>query len=533
MKVTIARNRIQLSELSREHRKRARTIYGATPNKQGLSFPLEPLVLRYLKELFPLVEIGLVLEDVLYLTQEQVAKSVQVKKHLEDATILSLKKNQYRALRFFDHFKRIILADDRGLGKTRTALESMVHVNASKVLVVVPGYLKPNWYREMQKWIPERKFFIITGEKEQRQKQLHAAMQEKECFIVINYEMLQSRNDVRRFPILFSIKWDGVIFDEAHRLKNPQANLVDGAKKLKFAKCIMSTGTPISGSPEHIWQLLNILYPKRFTSYWAFVEYFCNVFESFFCKEIKGVNKAHLQELQWILQPIMIRSEKYGLPEKIRHTVYIELDKSHKVAYRRAKKFRIAKEDGFEEVIESKLERIIRFQQIVANPAILGGKDYSCIESTVIELIRDIGEKTIVGTVFIKAAHLLREKLKNAGFETFLVTGGTKDRDSVVEAFKKSKKGVLVGNIQAMAEGLSIDECDYIIFSDRTWMPHVNQQFEDRIHRMTSTRSKHYYDLLVPRTISELKYNALLEKEECMEDVLNDKKLVDYLNENL
>src|SRR5690606_7164248 len=88
--------------------------------------------------------------------------------------------------------------------------------------------------------------------------------------------------------------------------------------------------------------------------------------------------------------------------------------------------------------------------------------------------------------------------------------------------FKESKEPcVLIGGIRAMSEGLNIDECDDMIFADKSWVLLDNEQFEDRIHRMTSTRQKNYYHIVVRDSISMDREGVLQDKTELIDEVLS------------
>ena len=63
-----------------------------------------------------------------------------------------------------------------------------------------------------------------------------------------------------------------MICDEAHRLKNRKALQTQFVRRIKTNHAYMVTGTPMMNRTEELWSLLNILYPKTFTSFWRFVD---------------------------------------------------------------------------------------------------------------------------------------------------------------------------------------------------------------------------------------------------------------------
>ena len=76
--------------------------------------------------------------------------------------------------------------------------------------------------------------------------------------------------------------------------------------------------------------------------------------------------------------------------------------------------------------------------------------------------------------------------------------------------------------IKCLAEGANLDCCDYIIYADIEWNYGVNLQFENRIHRMTSTRTKFYYFIIVEKTIHQYKHNKIMSEKQSAKAALGD-----------
>lgn len=520
-------------------RRKAANIIGASPLKGGKwSYPADELVVQLLQHNF---------EESLDFTtnclawyQTKVNWRQQLYSYKEGTQDVArkiswwdtLKDYQQNMVTFGTAAKRFINGDDRGLGKTLEALSVAENVGARKVLVVCPGYLKTGWQREIWNWLNEVAY-VANGDRAAREAMIQWVFDHDDAkYLIVNYEMLREKKSVGGYPELLEHKWDAIIYDEAHRLKGRKSQWVEGANKLSKVPCIqMLTGNPLD-KPEDIWSLLHILDPLKFSSFWAFVEYFCTMADTFFGKEIIGVNRARLGQLQYELLPYLMRRKKEEvapeLPLKEYHPIYVELEGPQATFYNRLEKQAVIElSNGELDVMGSIVAKQTRLAQAIANPAILGGKDCSIIEKTCLELISDIfdsSDKVIVGTWFVPAAELLRDKLINAKYAVYYVHAGLKssERDKVIENFKASKmKSVLVGTIRSMSEGLNIDECDHMIFCDKDWTPLNNEQFEDRIHRITSTRTKHYYDIIVQHTVSEDKRVVLADRTQVRDEVLS------------
>jgi SNF2 family DNA or RNA helicase len=454
-----------------------------------------------------------------------------------------LKPYQRAGIAFCKAAKMCIVGDDRGLGKTLEALSVCEDIGLEKVLVVSPGYLKRSWQREIQNplWGIKTPVTIAMGERKDRTAIIEHYLSKGTGYLVVNYEMIREKVQSGGYPVLIAQKWDAVIFDEGHRLKGRDSQWVASAKKLLTERLLILTGNAIANSPEDVWQLLNILDPKKFASYWAFVEYFCNVLDNFFGKEIAGVRKEHLAQLQFTLQPYLIRRMKAEvapyLPKKIHRVIEVELEGKQKTFYRTAeKKMLLQLEAGGYEIIDTIVTLNVRLQQSLANPSMLGGPDESVVEKTVIELAGDIiegKERVIIGMWYRDAIKLILPKLQKIA-TVYVITGdiaGDK-RDAIVESFKHSEKpGILLGTIKAMSEGINADECDNIIYADKSYVPLDNEQLEDRIHRMTSTRVKNYYHIVVADTISQDREAILKSKTEMIDEILSMKAVTKKLME--
>ena len=522
-------------ECSMADRRKAVSAIGASRVKGGAyTYPPDEVVVLVLRHLFG-DDLQLTPEAEYWFEQRQAqARELVQAAMAEDANVDLpyagiLKPYQRVAVDFARKAKRCIIADDRGLGKTLEAIAATDIPRNNQVLVVAPSYLKYSWEREIKKWT-QYKGLVADGERSSREQTIRRKDAE---YIIVNYEMLRESTEVGGYPELLQEKWDAVIFDEAHRLKGRDSQWTLGAKKLQSEMLLLLTGNPISNQPAELWQLLNLIDPRRFTSFWAFVEYYCIVYDTFFGKEIAGVNKATLPHLQFTLQPLMIRRLKEDvapwLPKKIDHYIEVKLEGAQKTFYERVEKDMVIEMvNGGLEVIDSIIAQSIRLQQAIANPAILGGPNQSVVEDTALELVQDLlasnEQKVIVGTWYRLAAEMFRERLEKNGIRCWVITGDVAGhkRDAIVNAFKESEEPcVLVGTIRAMSEGINVDECDSIIYMDKSWVPLDNEQFADRIHRMTSTRTKNYYHIVVRDTQSMDREEALLEKTEIIDEVLS------------
>lgn len=175
-----------------------------------------------------------------------------------------------------------ILADEMGLGKTvqsMTFLYSLFKEGHCKgpFLIAAPLSTIINWEREAEFWAPD--FYVVTyvGEKNSR-----AVIREHE----ITYDDIRNSakatrlrsNDNLKFHVLLtsyecinvdkailsSIKWEALVVDEAHRLKNSQSLFFRNLREYDINYKLLLTGTPLQNNLEELFHLLNFLSPDEF-----------------------------------------------------------------------------------------------------------------------------------------------------------------------------------------------------------------------------------------------------------------------------
>src|SRR5262245_40380861 len=125
-----------------------------------------------------------------------------------DAIADGLFAHQIEGVAFLLGRRRAILADDMGLGKTRQSIVALTEAAPDgPYLVVCPASVKRNWQREIFAARPGSTVQII-GPGSMPRGDFHG-------WAIINYDILGKHIDA-----LLQHRWAGIVFDEAHYLKN-------------------------------------------------------------------------------------------------------------------------------------------------------------------------------------------------------------------------------------------------------------------------------------------------------------------------
>ncbi|OHC01201.1 MAG: hypothetical protein A2Z57_04635 [Planctomycetes bacterium RIFCSPHIGHO2_12_39_6] len=192
------------------------------------------------------------------LTKRRSSDSLQkLASSLLDAQV-DLNPHQVETVLFAFHsplYKSAILADEVGLGKTIEAglvISQKWIERKRKILIIVPSHLRKQWNQELLEKFPLSSFILETSSFNQEIKNGNLNPFNQNEIIICSYHFARAKDIYIR-----NTKWDLVVIDEAHRLRNvykPQNKIA------KFLELVMKC-----------WEVLNrVLILKselhRFTS---------------------------------------------------------------------------------------------------------------------------------------------------------------------------------------------------------------------------------------------------------------------------
>lgn len=168
--------------------------------------------------------------------------------------------------------KRAILGDKMGLGKTLTSLIACDMLQAQKILVVVPDDVVSNFVREIQHWAPHRSVIMLGKQTKLARNMAIDLMRSLDSFIVvINYSAWRKDNSL--LDRLVSLRFDTVIMDEAHTIKETTTNAYKGCAQLVLAEnsCPKCRGAiqKIHKSEDTIIKLSDAKIFHNSRDYWA------------------------------------------------------------------------------------------------------------------------------------------------------------------------------------------------------------------------------------------------------------------------
>lgn len=438
-------------------------------------------------------------------------------------------EHQVEGVRWLARRKSFILGDDMGLGKSLQALTVFaidVYRGWYKTAIVVcPVTLKGNWADEIEKFsmFPS---LTLEGTPSQRNKQIIEFMGiQGPKVLICNYEQVRAH-----FKALDAIGFDVAIFDEAHYLKNPKAKRTEACLDLYSRRSFMLTGTPLLNHVNELWSLLSRcgIYTKP---YYSFVNRYC-VFGGYKDKQIVGVkNEGELREM---LSNVMLRRLKKDvltLPDVQIIERRVDLLASQRKLYDQViGEMQISRFDQPDpDDIENALTKFLRLKEICGTTFKFTGVDESSKLDLAIEddaELLDNGERIVVFTQFRDMQACYGERLaKEVGCPIWMLNGDVPKnlRQNVVKSWSMSQEpGVLVCMLQVAGLGLNMTASRHASFLDKLFVPGLNQQAIDRLHRIgqSETQPVQVREYIARNTIENRVNQILRTKKKVFGDVV-------------
>jgi SNF2 family DNA or RNA helicase len=343
-------------------------------------------------------------------------------------------------------------------------------------------------------------------------------------------------------PELATIPWLHIIADECQRMKNRKTQMTQALKAIKDVswKTAMS-GTPVVNRPDELWSVLNWLYPRDYRSYWRFfnahVEYQQSQIRGRVIRQVIGPKDT--DTLQEAIAPWYVRRLKKDvlkdLPPKYWTERKVDLTPTQRTAYNMMRDNMIAwigqqQEDVLPApVVIAQLTRLQQFSAAYAEYSESGAvrlAEPSSKLDAVMEILDEAGELQVVVFSRFKGTLALLEKRLAADNITYdTLTGDTpqETRAAAVQRFQRGHARVFLGTIQAGGVGITLTAASTVIFIDRDWSPALNEQAEDRLHRIGQKDAVQVIDIIARNTVDLGKLQKVEVKKQWIRQMLGDK----------
>lgn len=380
------------------------------------------------------------------------------------------------------------LADDMGLGKSLQIIAFIMHLRNKHGkrthLLVVPTTLIFHWQQELAKFAPTLQ--VLTQYQTKRR---------KDTAHFVDYDLVLTSYGLLLSDIgyLKTFTFDYIFLDESQQIKNPESQRYKAARLLQARNRIAISGTPLENNVFDLFGQFSFVNPGLLGN----KKYFHDVY-------LRPIDQFHDQKrlrlLQQKIKPFILRRTKQEvaqeLPEKTEIILSCEMGAEQRRIYQAyEKEFREYISAITNEELEKStvyvLRGLTRLRQICDSPVLLGADRLPGEQSIKIDMLMEqIEEKSpnhkiLVFSQFVSMLDLIRKALNQRKIGYCYLTGSTRDRAAVINAFQKeADKRVFLISLKAGGTGLNLTAADYVYLMDPWWNPAVENQAIDRVHRI-------------------------------------------------
>ncbi|KAL7559116.1 hypothetical protein ACA910_017527 [Epithemia clementina (nom. ined.)] len=449
-----------------------------------------------------------------------------------------------------------ILADEMGLGKTLQTAATLNIVatqiqHTATFLIIAPLSTIPHWLREFESWT-DLNAIVYHGSAEDRQlireyEMVYEADRPKNrganylrrCkrnkkdspwmaqVVVATPEMLVTEDAFE----LSEIKWDILVVDEAHRLKNHNSKLAVTMRdaRFEFGFKILCTGTPIQNDMKELWTLLHFIDRDAFGSMNDFLEKYGDM------KSKETVDELHDQLRPYILRRLKEDVEK-SMPPKEETIIEVELTLSQKQYYRalyekNVKFLHKGKSKALDGPSLSNLAMQLRkccnhvcllngieaelrkqHASMTDSDFLVKGSGKLVLLDKLLPRLMEEGHRVLIFSQFKIMLDILEDYLEGRKMSFGRIDGSITglQRQLAIDRFQSREESapfIMMLSTRAGGVGINLTAADTVIIFDSDWNPQNDLQAQARCHRIGQERAVKVYRLLSARTYEMQMFN--------------------------
>ena len=427
--------------------------------------------------------------------------------------------------------------DQPGLGKTPTAIAFCNETEAQRVLVIVPASIRLQWGEKIAEWttIPKCNVSVMLKVKDGIHPTAH--------YQVLSYDAARNPSIIRAIA---KYKWDVLICDEAHKMKNIEAlttrailgntrgDYQHGDIKMKaiahYAKHRLAlTGTLLLNRPGECYNLF------RFFDHQA-IDFLSE--QGFKDRYNRQADMKTVEGKRFKLESTSLESE---LQNRLRVNIMARHEKKDVLKFMKPPRYSIVKceENGAVKGaldVEGMLNLSIEDIQTTKDFEILGHIAEArrlmgmALAPQIIDYAADFldgsDEKLAIFGWHLDVLSMFEEELSSFG--TVVINGkkSPQQRQKAVDDFINDPSvRVFIGNIQSAGTGLDGLQtvCSRCYLAEPDWVPAQNEQAVSRLDRIGQKGIVNAEIFVAPGSISEKILVKALEKMNVIHRVLDER----------
>ena len=443
-----------------------------------------------------------------------------------------------------------LLCDEMGLGKTIQMLGLILKNFKFHNLIVVPRGLLEQWHKTIKDTLKHEPLIFHGIHK----KDIDIEKIKNSPIVLTTYGMISGcfneKNKI--IGLLPLIKWNRIIFDEAHHLRNLNTRNHKSAEKLKAEHKWLVTGTPIQNSLTDFYGLCELL--KLDKIYYSKIENIDYIREKLLLKRTKREVGIELPPLKNIKKIIKWETNDEKIFSQDIHSL---LDFSQIKSQREDNIFKNSDiaihhfailHRARQSCIDMKLMEnyLMKFQKLNLIDKKLNIEMLSKQKSKINGVIAQIKEnknnnnKKLIFCHFRMEINEIRDELKKMKLNVEIFDGRTniEERKRIIN---DKNIDVLILQIQTGCEGLNLQHFNEIYFVSPHWNPAIEDQAIARCHRLNQEKEVIVYHFEMEtfdierktKNLDNYVKNVQTNKRSVMEILNKSEPLYDSNNEEL
>ncbi|OQR70391.1 chromodomain-helicase-DNA-binding protein 1-like [Tropilaelaps mercedesae] len=415
-----------------------------------------------------------------------------------------------------------ILADEMGLGKTIQTISFLSYLfNEYQLygpfLMIVPLSTLVAWQREFTNWAPEMNVVTYLGDVVSRE-----LIRDFEWFVTgtkrIKFNVLLSTPEImlKDGAFINEVEWAVLAVDEAHRLKNDEAQLYRTLRDLRTKHRLLITGTPLQNSLKELWALLHFIEPDRFPQWDSFEREHKDT-------QDKGYNKLHKQLEPYLLRRVKKDVEK-SLPAKVERILRVEMTSLQKQYYKwiLTKNYKMLTK-GLKGSQASFVNIMVELKKCCNHGLLIRPPETTNSQDALTQLIRgsgklllldkllcrlkETGHRVLIFSQMVRMLDIISEYLKMRRFQFQRLDGSIKGetRKQALDHFNAegSQDFCFLLSTRAGGLGINLATADTVVIFDSDWNPQNDLQAQARAHRIGQKNQVNIYRLVTKGSVEE------------------------------
>lgn len=435
-----------------------------------------------------------------------------------------------------------ILADEMGLGKTLQSISMLAYLHeyqniSGPHLVLVPKTTLSNWINEFARWLPALRVVKFHGSKEERA-ETAAAILDGVSTTAKKRKLLANEAEGRTWDVvvttyevanlekntLAKLAWRYLMIDEAHRIKNENAQLSKTVRLIQVENRMLITGTPLQNNLHELWALLNFLMPDIFASSERFDELFnLQIVDA-------DAKRAIIEQLHKLLRPFVLRRLKHdvekSLPPKSETILFTTMSPSQRDVYRNCllREIDVVQSAGASNGQRTAvLNLAMQLRKCCNHPYLFPNVEDRTLPPLGEHLVENCGKlqlldkllarlkkddhRVLIFSQMTRMLDILEDYMVMRRYEYCRIDGKTPHdlREAQIDNYNApgSTKFAFLLSTRAGGLGINLQTADTCVLYDSDWNPQADLQAMDRCHRIGQVKPVHVYRLVTEHSIEE------------------------------